>query len=187
MSGRFSGFVATSGRRRSRQAAAFRAGRLKLRVPAADNGWSVARFDLGVSSAVMKRSRLLVVGLALLSLLLVPSVASAADVYEGYARVGSVNPSYSGRYDIKLGYSKAGYVKASYAGRWDVYEGYSKVGYVTRSYGGRWDLYSGYSKVGSLRPGSGRWDAYQGYSRVGYVKGGAGGPAAGAALLLLVG
>jgi hypothetical protein len=68
-----------------------------------------------------------------------------------------------------------------------VYEGYLKVGYAKRSYGGRWDLYSGYSKVGSIRTGSGRWEVSQGYSRVGYVKGGPGGPAAGAALLLLVG
>ena len=70
---------------------------------------------------------------------------------------------------------------------WDVYEGYSKIGYVKRS-GGRWDLYSGYSRVGYIKsPYDGRWDAYQGYSRVGYVRGGAGGPAAGSALLLLVG
>jgi hypothetical protein len=59
---------------------------------------------------------------------------------------------------------------------------------VKRSYGGRWDLYEGSYKVGYAKPSyGGRWDAYQGYSKAGYVKGGAGGPAAGAALLLLVG
>jgi len=68
-----------------------------------------------------------------------------------------------------------------------VYEGYSKVGYVKRSYSGRWDIYEGYSKVGYIAPGAGRWQAYQGYSRVGSIRGGTGGPAAAAALLLLVG
>jgi hypothetical protein len=65
--------------------------------------------------------------------------------------------------------------------------GYSKIGYARRSYGGRGDLYEGYHKVGYITPSSGRWLASQRYSKVGYVKGGAGGPAAGAALLLLVG
>jgi hypothetical protein len=125
--------------------------------------------------------------LAALAVMLVPALANAADVYEGSSRVGTVNASYGGRYDISSGSSKVGYTKASYGGRWDVYEGSSKIGYTKRSYGGRWDLYSGSSKVGYIKQSAGRWEAYQSYSRVGYVKGGAGGPAAGAALLLLVG
>jgi hypothetical protein len=36
-------------------------------------------------------------------LLVIPAVASAADVYEGYSRVGSVTASYGGKYDIKQG------------------------------------------------------------------------------------
>jgi hypothetical protein len=118
----------------------------------------------------------------------VPAIASAADVYEGYSRVGSVSANYSGRYTIRQGYYQAGYTTPSYGGRWDVYEGYSKIGYVTRSYGGRWDIYEGYSRVGYIQPSyGGRWNVYQGYSRVGYVNGGTGGPAAAAGLLLLVG
>jgi hypothetical protein len=125
-------------------------------------------------------------GVVLASLIGGSAVASAADVYSGYSRVGAVDPGYGGRYDVKQGYSKVGYVKASYGGRWDVYSGYSKVGYVKASYGGRWEIYSGYSKVGYVKASyGGRWDIYSGYSRSGYVKGGPAAAAAGAALLLL--
>jgi hypothetical protein len=125
---------------------------------------------------------------ALLALLLVPASAPAATVYEGYSRVGSVTSSYGGRYNVYAGYSRVGYVSRSYGGRWNVYEGYSRVGYVTPSYGGRWNIYSGYSRSGYVsRSYGGRWNIYSGYSRAGYVQGGTGGPAAGAALLLIVG
>jgi hypothetical protein len=118
----------------------------------------------------------------------VPSVASAADVYESYGKIGRVTASYGGRYNVYEGYQKVGYVKASYGGRWDVYEGYRKLGYVKSSYGGRWNIYEGYSNVGyAKRSYSSGWDIYSGYSKVGRVSGGSGGPAAGAALLLLVG
>jgi hypothetical protein len=67
---------------------------------------------------------------ASLAVLGAPAAASAADVYSGYDKVGSVSPSSGGRYDIKQDYTRVGYVKAAYGGRWDVYEGYTKVGYV---------------------------------------------------------
>jgi hypothetical protein len=51
----------------------------------------------------MPRARLLLIALVVLSLLVIPAVASAADVYEGYSRVGSVTASYGGKYDIKQG------------------------------------------------------------------------------------
>lgn len=114
------------------------------------------------------------------------STAQAANVYEGYKKVGSVDYSYSGKYNVKAGYSTIGYAKSSYSGRWDVYRSYSRVGYVKPSYSGKYDIYLGYSKVGYISPSGSRWNVYRGYSKVGYVNGGPGGPAAGAALLLLM-
>jgi hypothetical protein len=119
-----------------------------------------------------------------------PASADAADVYSSsYRKVGTVNYSYSGRYSVKQSYSTIGDVRPSYSGRWDIYRSYSKLGYVRPSYSGRWDIYRGYSKVGELRPGLGtRWDVYRAYSysRIGWINGGPSGPAAGAALLLLL-
>lgn len=179
------------GQRCGDRGASARAGRptgegVKSRCLRADTATVSVTSQLGAKLITLKQFRRTFV-VAALALMLVPALASAADVYEGSSRVGKVNASYGGRYDISSGYSKVGYTKASYGGRWDVYEGSSKIGYVKRSYGGRWDLYSGSSKVGYIKQSTGRWEAYQSYSRVGYVKGGAGGPAAGAALLLLVG
>jgi hypothetical protein len=85
---------------------------------------------------------------AIVGMFVIAPIASAADVYEGYSRVGSVTATSGGKYAIKVGYANAGSTKPSYGGKWDVYEGYSSIG---------------------------------------SVKGGPGGPAAGAALLLLVG
>ena len=134
---------------------------------------------------LMKR---IILALAVCGGLFVPSNALAATVYEDYSSVGSVNRTYGDRYDVKADYSRIGYVKRSYGERWDAYEGYRKVGYVKRSYGGRFDIYSGYRKVGFVkRSYGGRFDIYEGYRKVGYVNGGTGGPAGGAALLLLLG
>jgi hypothetical protein len=128
----------------------------------------------------------LAIGVVALSALAAPALASAADVYAGYSRIGSVRASYGGRYDVSQGYQRVGYVKASFGGRWDVYDGYTHVGYVKASYGGRWDMYSGYSHVGYAKAGyGGRWDVYFGYTSAGSVRGGPGAAAAGAALLLL--
>src|SRR4051794_31045319 len=82
--------------------------------------------------------------LAVLACTLVPSLATAADVYESYTKVGRVTISDSGRYDVYESYHKIGYVKSGYSGRWDVYQGYSKAGYVKPGYSGRWDIYEGY-------------------------------------------
>jgi hypothetical protein len=123
------------------------------------------------------------------AVLVSPAAASAADVYAGYSKIGSVTASYGGRYDVKVGYSRVGYVKAGYSGRWDVYESYNRVASVKRGYGsGRWDIYEGYSRVGYVkRTYSGRWAIYEGYRKVGEVRGGPGAAAAGAAYLLLLG
>jgi hypothetical protein len=118
--------------------------------------------------------------------LLVPSNALAANVYEDYTKVGSVNRAYGDRYDVKAGYSTIGNVRRS-GTRWNVYEGYSRVGYVKRSYGARFDIYSGYTKVGYVKRSGSRWDIHESYSKIGYVDGGTGAPAGGAALLLLLG
>lgn len=111
--------------------------------------------------------------------------AHAANVYEGYSKVGSVNSSYGGKYDIKSGYSKIG-AKHSYGSKWNVYRGYSRVGYVQSSYGGKYNIYEGYSRVGYIRSSGSKWYVYRGYSKVGYVSGGPGAPAAAAGLLLLM-
>lgn len=46
--------------------------------------------------------------------------ALAADVYQGYSRVGHVDAAYGGTYNVYEGYTKVGSVRASYGGRWDV-------------------------------------------------------------------
>lgn len=115
-----------------------------------------------------------------------PTSALGATVYEDYARVGSVDRAYGDRYDVKADYTKIGDVRRS-GSRWNVYESYSRVGYVKRAYGARFDIFSGYSKVGYVKRSGSRWNIYEGYSRVGYVSGGTGGPAGGAALLLVLG
>jgi hypothetical protein len=114
---------------------------------------------------------LLVVALGLVA----APAARAADVYEDYTKIGSVTRSYGDRFNVR--------------NRWNAYEGYRSIGYVKRSYGGRWDIYSGYSKVGYVKRSYGsRWNVYESYSKVGEVRGPiTGGPAGGAALLLLLG
>lgn len=151
---------------------------------------SKGRFDMHVLTGISHRK--LIAGLiALVAILFTVQLAAssqahAATVYEGYSRVGSVDYSFSGQYKIKSGYSSIGYTKPSYSGRWDVYRSYSKVGYVKPSYSGRYDIYYGYSRVGYISPSGSKWNVYRSYSKVGYVSGGPGGPAAAAALLLLM-
>lgn len=111
--------------------------------------------------------RLLLLTIASAALNAAPVVA--ATVYSSdYARVGRVASSGS-KYDIFYpDYSKAGWVSSS-GGKWNIYSAsYSKLGWVTNS-GSRRNIYNA------------------SYSKVGWVDGGPGGPAAGAALLLLLG
>lgn len=51
-------------------------------------------------------------------------VALAADVYEGYDRVGKVERSYGARYNVYAGYTRVAYVsRTTYSSRWNVLEG----------------------------------------------------------------
>lgn len=129
---------------------------------------------------------LLVTAVALTLVAGIPTVASAADVYDGYSKIGTVTANSSGRYDVKAGYSKVGDVRRSGA-QFSVYSGYKKVGYVKRS-GSQFLIYSGYSKVGYVRHSGSTWKVYEDYSSVGGIRGSTtGGPAGGAALLLILG
>ena len=79
------------------------------------------------------KHRLVLPLLPILAVLLAPALASAADVYEGYKRIGKVEAAPGARYDISFGYSRVGSTKTASGGRWNVDEGYSRIGYVRRS------------------------------------------------------
>ncbi len=94
-----------------------------------------------------------------------------------------------------------GYVSRSSSRRWLVYcaatqTSYNQIGFVVADSATRWDIYLTapcpgetivQGGVGYITGSSdGRWEIYAGYSPTGYVDGGPGGPAAGAALLLLL-
>lgn len=135
--------------------------------------------------AAMKRLLGLVSMLALLQV----APAIAANVYDSsYSKVGRVTSSGS-KYNVYYpDYSKAGWTSPS-GSKFNIYwTDYSKAGWASAS-GSKWNIYNtSYSKVGWVSRSGSKWNVYDtSYSKVGWVDGGRGGPAAGAAFLLLLG
>lgn len=84
---------------------------LRVRVPVND----LVHEPHKARGGVMKRW-IAVLAVAMVTLTAAPAIASAANVYDGYTRVGSVTPSYGGRYTIRQVYSTAGYAATSHGG-----------------------------------------------------------------------
>jgi len=120
--------------------------------------------------------------------------ASAALVYRGTGtlRAGSVLFSSAALWNVNRWsagkYTRIGRVAQVSAAvpRWNVYRGTATAGFVTLGPLGRWRIYAGTRLVGYTRLVAGRWWVYRGTVRVGAVSASPGGPAAGAALLLLI-
>jgi hypothetical protein len=121
-----------------------------------------------------------------------PQHATAADVFLGPTNVGRVVPATRDRWDIyRLG-RRIAYVKKVSLQRWDVIQARTLVGYVQRV-GDRWELWAdGVRGAYVVRTSTARWKVFSLYNGgpavfVGTVNRAPGGPAAGAAFVLIFG